>query len=118
MSRSTASSVGLKRFFSCDSATRSPAANTESRSTCSYGASATASAGGAVRVSTHGPEDALVVARDPQVAAHGEVDEGGDVDEVDLLVDDRADHAGLHSCGRRNCTATVGSGPPTTTGTC
>ena len=35
MRRSTASSVGLKRFFSCDSATRSPAANTESRSTCS-----------------------------------------------------------------------------------
>ena len=57
-------------------------------------------AGGAVRREhpVVGAEDALVVARDLQVTAHGEVDEGGgDVDEVDLLVEDRADHARLHA---------------------
>ena len=48
-----------------------------------------------------GAEDPLVVARDLQVTAHREVDERGrDVDEVDLLVEDRAHHPGLHP-GRR-----------------
>ena len=55
--------------------------------------------GGRRRAGEHpvvGAEHALVVAGDLEVAADGEVDEGGgDVDEVDLLVEDRADHPGL-----------------------
>jgi hypothetical protein len=45
-----------------------------------------------------GPEDPPVIARDRQVPTNGEVDERRrDVDEIDLLIENGADHAGLHT---------------------
>ncbi len=62
---------------------------------------ATGPRGGTAQHPVVGPEDALVVASDGEVAPHREVDERrGDVDEVDLLVEDRADHPRLDPGGR------------------